>query len=232
MKTTSPRRARLRRPMSLPINVRGEIRTSAAGPAGALELAFNRPDATPRGIALIAHPHPQQGGTMDNKVVQTLAKTFAALGYLAVRANFRGVGASAGEFDEGTGETDDLLAALAFARQEAGSATGLPVVLAGFSFGSFVQTRVAQAMTPERMVLVAPAVKRFAVADVPKTTIVIHGDDDDVVALADVLAWARPQQLPIVVFPGCGHFFHGRLAQLQQVITGMWDKTPSPPAAT
>jgi alpha/beta superfamily hydrolase len=198
---------------------RGERRSSIAGPAGTLEVAFNVPEGALRGIALIAHPHPLQGGTLDNKVVQTLAKTFAALGYAAVRFNFRGVGLSEGQFGDGIGETDDALAALAAAKLEFGE---LPVALAGFSFGSYVQTRVAHAITAERLVLIGPAVKRFPIETVPPDTIVIHGEEDDVVALADVLAWARPQQLPIVVFPGCGHFFHGRLPQLQRVITGMW----------
>ena len=200
---------------------RGERRSSIAGPAGTLEVAFNVPEGAVRGVALIAHPHPLQGGTLDNQVVQTLAKTFAALGYAAVRLNFRGVGQSEGQFDDGIGETDDALAALAAAKLEFGE---LPVALAGFSFGSYVQTRVAHAITAERLVLIGPAVKRFPIEAVPPDTIVIHGEEDDVVALADVLAWARPQQLPIVVFPGCGHFFHGRLPQLQRVITGMWNK--------
>jgi len=200
---------------------RGERRSSIAGPAGTLEVAFNVAEGSLRGIALIAHPHPLQGGTLDNKVVQTLARTFAALGYAAVRFNFRGVGQSVGQFDDGIGETDDALAALAAAKLEFGE---LPVALAGFSFGSYVQTRVAHAITAERLVLIGPAVKRFPIEAVPPDTIVIHGEEDDVVALADVLAWARPQQLPIVVFPGCGHFFHGRLPQLQRVITGMWKK--------
>ena len=195
-------------------------RTLVAGPAGVLEVVVNRPEATPRGIALVAHPHPQQGGTFDNKVVQTLGKTFFALGYAVVRFNFRGVGQSAGTFDEGVGETEDALAALAHAQRESG--TDLPVVLAGFSFGSFVQTRVARHIAAQRLVLVGPAVGRFAVEAVPVDTIVIHGEEDDVVPLAEVLAWARPQELPIVVFPGCGHFVHGRLPQLQRVITGMW----------
>jgi hypothetical protein len=210
------------------IGTRGETRTTIAGPAGALEVAVNAPvrppDEPPRGIALVAHPHPLQGGTLDNKVAQTLAKTFAALGYVGVRFNFRGAGKSEGTFDEGVGETDDALAALAFARREFPALAATPPVLAGFSFGSFVQARVARIVPPERMVLVGPAVKRFAVDAVPADTIVIHGEEDDVVALADVLAWARPQQLPIVVFPGCGHFFHGRLPQLQRVITGMWQR--------
>ena len=198
-------------------------RSTIAGPAGALEIAQNVPDTSPRGIALVAHPHPLQGGTLDNKVAQTLAKTFFALGYAAVRFNFRGVGRSEGTFDEGRGEAEDAKAALAFAQarfDEPGR--DLPVVLAGFSFGSYVQTIVAQSVEAERLVLVGPAVGRFTIGTVPADTIVIHGEEDDVVPLADVFAWARPQALPIVVFPGCGHFFHGRLLQLQAAITGMW----------
>ena len=195
-------------------------RTTIDGPAGALEVVVNAPEAPPAGIALVTHPHSQQGGTLDNKVVQTLARTFFALGYAAVRFNFRGVGLSGGAFDDGIGETDDALTVLAWARETFG--TELPVVLAGFSFGSYVQTRVAQRVAPQRMVLVGPAVRRFAVERVPADTIVIHGEEDDVVPLADVLAWARPQELPVIVFPGCGHFFHGRLPQLARVITGMW----------
>jgi uncharacterized protein len=214
------------------VNPRADIRSSIAGPAGVLELALNRPEGGARGIALIAHPHSLQGGTMDNKVVQTLARTFVALGYLSVRLNFRGVGASEGKFDDGVGETSDALAALRSAREQIADGAQLPVVLAGFSFGSYVQTRVAHELdahtTVERIVLIAPAIRRFPVAQVPADTIVVHGDEDDVVALADVLAWARPQQLPIVVFPGCGHFFHGRLPQLQRVITGMWDRSSGP----
>jgi len=195
-------------------------RVGIDGPTGPLEVVLNVPEATPAGIALVAHPHSLQGGTLDNKVVQTLAKTFYALGYAVVRFNFRGVGGSGGTFDDGVGETDDALTVLAYARGALGDA--LPIALAGFSFGSFVQSRVAQRVQPQRMVLVGPAVRRFPVEHVPADTIVIHGEEDDVVPLADVLAWARPQHLPVVVFPGCGHFFHGRLPQLSRVIAGMW----------
>jgi alpha/beta superfamily hydrolase len=201
---------------------RGETRSRIAGPAGALEVALNMPDTAPRGIALVAHPHPLQGGTLDNKVAQTLARTFVALGYASIRFNFRGAGNSEGTFDDGIGETADAIAALTFAQREFAAVAATPPVLAGFSFGSYVQTRVAHEVTAERLVLVGPAVKRFPVEHVPTDTIVIHGEQDDVVALSDVLDWARPQQLPIVVFPGCGHFFHGRLAQLQQAIVGQW----------
>ena len=209
---------------------RGEARSLVAGPAGALEVAINVPEGQVRGIALVAHPHPLQGGTLDNKVAQTLAKTFAALGYVSVRFNFRGAGKSEGAFDEGEGETDDALAALAHGRREFPALAAAPPVLAGFSFGTYVQSRVARSVAPERMVLVGPAVQRFTADGLPEDTIVIHGEEDDVVPLADVLTWARPRQLPVTVFPGCGHFFHGRLPQLQRTITGMWrsfDRTGS-----
>ena len=199
------------------------------GPAGALEVVANVPETTPVGIALIAHPLPIQGGTLDNKVVQTLAKVFFALGYVAVRFNFRGVGQSAGIFDEGDGETDDALAVLRHVRGRFGEA--LPVALAGFSFGSFVQTRVIEHVDAQGLVLVGPAVNRFGHRKVPPDTIVVHGEEDDVVPLADVFDWARPQQLPIIVFPGCGHFFHGRLPQLAHVVTAMWP-SDSPDAPT
>jgi alpha/beta superfamily hydrolase len=204
---------------------RGETRSRIAGPAGALAIALNLPETAPHGIALVAHPHPLQGGTLDNKVAQTLAKAFVALGYASVRLNFRGAGESEGTFDDGIGETADALAALAFARQEFPALAATPPVLAGFSFGSYVQTRVAHEVAPERMVLVGPAVKRFPIERVPADTIVIHGEHDDVVTLSDVLDWARPQHLPVVVFPGCGHFFHGRLTQLQRAIVGQWQPT-------
>ena len=203
---------------------RGAERLTVQGPVGDVEVVLDIPSTPPRGIALICHPHPLQGGTLDNKVVSTLAKTFVALGYVATRFNFRGVGRSAGAFDEGIGETEDALAVLAHVRARFG--TALPVALAGFSFGSFVQTRVAERMKPEGMVLVGPAVNRFAVPSVPADTLVVHGEQDDVVPLADVFAWARPQQLPIVVFPGCGHFFHGRLLQLARVVTTSWPRAP------
>lgn len=199
------------------------------GAAGPIEVVHNVPSEPFAGIALVAHPNPVQGGTLDNKVVQTLARTFFNLGYVAVRFNFRGVGASAGGFDNGIGETRDALAVLAAAHAAYGEA--LPVVLAGFSFGTFVQTRVAEEVTPQRMVLVGPAVGRFPVGNVPADTIVIHGEMDEIVPLADVFAWARPQELPIVVFPGCGHFFHGRLPQLARTVTGMWQRDASAPDA-
>lgn len=174
------------------------------------------PSGECRGIALIAHPHPLYGGTMDNKVVTTLAKTFSRLGLAAFRLNFRGVGQSAGEFDHGIGETGDMLALAGHARRELGN---LPIMLAGFSFGGYVQTRVLEQVEAQRLVLVAPAVKRFEVGAVPADTLVIHGERDEVVPLADVLDWARPQNLPLTVVPGAGHFFHGQLTLLARIVT-------------
>jgi alpha/beta superfamily hydrolase len=185
------------------------------GPAGAIETDLNHPGGNRRGIALIAHPHPLQGGTKDNKVVTTLAKAFYNLGYLTARPNFRGVGASAGTHDHGAGETDDLVRVAEYLR--ARYATD-ELVLAGFSFGSFVQTRVARHVKARHMVLVGPAVNRFAADPVPPGTLVVHGERDDVVPLKAVLDWARPQQLPIVVVPGGEHFFHGRLNLLAQIV--------------
>ena len=184
-------------------------------PAGVIETDLNDPGEARRGIALIAHPNPVQGGTKDNKVVTTLAKAFYNLGYLTARPNFRGVGASTGQHDSGRGETDDLLAVAQYLRTRFGDT---PLVLAGFSFGSFVQTRVAKHLHAERLVLVGPAVNRFAAETVAPDTLVIHGENDDVVPLQAVLDWARPQQLPIVVVPGGEHFFHGRLTLLAQIV--------------
>ncbi|MBM3342087.1 MAG: alpha/beta hydrolase [Betaproteobacteria bacterium] len=186
------------------------------GPAGNIETDIQTPAGTPRGIALIAHPNPLQGGTKDNKVVTTLARTLTGLGYVALRPNFRGIGASGGAHDKGIGETDDLVAVAEYAMARFQNRT---LLLAGFSFGVFVQTRVAKRIACERMILVGPAVNRFAAETVPENTLVIHGELDDVVPLQAVFDWARPQNLPIVVVPGGEHFFHGRLNLLSQIVT-------------
>jgi hypothetical protein len=186
------------------------------GAAGQIEIDISDPGDARRGIALIAHPHPLMGGTKDNKVVTTLARALYALGHVALRPNFRGVGGSAGTHDEGRGETADLVAVARYARERYGP---LPLTCAGFSFGSFVQTRVAREINPDQLILVAPAVNRFKTEPVAAGTLVIHGELDDVVPLAAVLDWARPQNLPVVVVPGGEHFFHGRLHVLQQIVT-------------
>jgi uncharacterized protein len=186
------------------------------GPAGQLEIAFTRPQSAPRALALVCHPHPQHGGSMDNKVVQTLAKAFQELGCAVMRFNFRGVGKSEGEFDNGIGETEDAATALAYARAQVGD--DLPLIAAGFSFGCFVQTRLYARANPQQLVLIGPAVKRFQIPEVPEDTLIVHGEEDDVVPLADVMDWARPQGLPVTVFPGAGHFFHGRLTELKTCV--------------
>lgn len=197
------------------------------GGAGAIEIAIDTPDAaagTPRGVAIIAHPHPLFGGTMDNKVVQTLARAFVQSGWTVLRFNFRGVGASAGTHDEGRGEADDYLAVVAHGLAVSGAAS---LALAGFSFGAFVTTHAAARLAPtqaiDALVLVGTSVSRAPAAPVAAAlhpqTLVIHGEADDTVLLTDVMDWARPQALPVTVVPGCGHFFHGQLPLLKALVT-------------
>ncbi|MDO8207584.1 MAG: alpha/beta fold hydrolase [Gallionella sp.] len=194
-----------------------QSKITLAGPAGQMEGVLHLPDNEPCAIAVVAHPLPTMGGTMENKIVTTLARTFAELGYATLRFNFRGVGASEGVFDSGNGEVEDVLAAVQHARDAFGH---LPLILSGFSFGGYVAARAAQHLHPQphKLVLVAPAVGRFAMPPVPHNTLLIHGEHDEVIPLADALDWARPQHLPIVVFPEAGHFFHGRLNQLKQIV--------------
>jgi uncharacterized protein len=200
------------------------------GSAGQLQCALDLPDSAqfdaPRGIALVAHPHPLFGGTMDNKVAQTLARAFVSLGYATARMNFRGVGESAGVHDEGRGETDDMALLLARMQQHY---PGLPVALAGFSFGSYVQgllhQRLIAEQTPaERLVFVGCAAGKWAIPTVPADTIVIHGELDTTIPLADVLDWARPQNLPVTVIPGADHFFHLKLQHIKNQVVERWHR--------
>ena len=193
---------------------------SIPGPVGNLEGVAHLPDEAPRVITVVAHPLPTMEGTMEHKVVTTLAKTFAEMGFVALRFNFRGVGASQGEYDHGNGEVEDAIAIARYALQEYGQGEHgkLPLILSGFSFGGYVQARAAQSVHPQRLVLVAPAVGRFAMPDVPPDTLVIHGDQDEVVPLDAAMKWAQPQHLPIVVMPGAGHLFHGRLLELKEIV--------------
>jgi alpha/beta superfamily hydrolase len=190
-------------------------REFVAGPAGRIECAVDQPESTPRGVALIAHPHPLYGGTLDNKVVQTLARAFLELGYETWRPNFRGVGATEGVHDEGRGELEDLHAVITHLNIER-------PVLAGFSFGAAVQARLAQRRPPERLVLVGVGVTRLETPTVPADTLVIHGENDDTVPLAAVLEWARPQDLPVILVPGADHFFHRKLHVLRTIVTSNW----------
>ncbi len=195
-------------------------KSTIQGSVGELELALDLPTEPSKGVVVIAHPHPLFGGTLDNKVVQTLARAFTQCGWTAVRFNFRGVGGSAGTHDDGRGELDDLLAVVHHA-----SPTGR-LALAGFSFGAFVTSNAFAQLHTEReidsLVLVGVAASRFAVAPIPAEahvkTLVIHGEQDDTVALASVMDWARPQTLPVTVVPGVGHFFHGQLPLLKSLV--------------
>lgn len=195
---------------------------SLQGEAGTLEALIDLPaEGTVHGTAVIAHPHPLFGGTMHNKVVQTLARAFVQSGWRAVRFNFRGVGVSAGTYDEGRGEVRDMLRVIEQMAPEG------PLALAGFSFGAFVTSHVVQALgdqrLPHALVLVGTAASRFEVAAVPQglheRCLVLHGEQDDTVPLASVMDWARPQSLPITVIPGVEHFFHGQLPLLKSLVT-------------
>lgn len=197
-------------------------RFTFAGPAGAIEAMRDEPlaDVPLRGTAVIAHPHPLFAGTMENKVVQTLARSFVQAGWAALRFNFRGVGASEGVHDDGVGEAEDMLAFIADQAKEG------PLSIAGFSFGSYVAVRALEtlwpARQPEKIVLVGTAASRFQVPPLPvdahDRTLVIHGEIDDTVALSAVLDWARPQSLPVTVAPGVEHFFHGQLPLLKSLV--------------
>jgi len=231
------------------------IKLHFQGPAGLIEASLDLPEGIkhhpasfrPRGIALVAHPHPLLGGTMDNKVAQTLARTFAQLGYITLRPNFRGVGASEGVHDDGKGEAQDLIAVIAWMRdpfnwqgipelegQAWPSLVGeLPLAMAGFSFGSYVSSYVVkhleeQGAPPERLIMVGSATSKWEVAPVPKDTIVIHGEVDDVIPLTSVLDWARPQELTVQVIPGAGHFFHRKLHCIRDLILRAWHGQPDP----
>ena len=235
------------------------IKINFQGPVGLIEASLDLPDELrhapssykPRGIALVAHPHPLLGGTMDNKVAQTLARTFAQLGYVTLRPNFRGVGATEGVHDDGKGEAQDLLAVIAwmkdpFSWQGIKELEGhawpqlveeLPLAMAGFSFGSYVSSYVVKELTekneaPERLIMVGSATSKWNVAPVPKDTIVIHGEVDDVIPLTSVLDWARPQELTVQVIPGADHFFHRKLHCIRDLIVRAWHGQPDPATGT
>ena len=201
------------------MNARTE-KLAIAGPAGKLQILRDQPEGTAVGVAVIAHPHPLHGGTMDNKVVQTLARAFVQCGWTAVRLNFRGVGESEGAYDEGRGELQDMLAAVQ------GFAPTGPLALAGFSFGAFVAASALEQLWDARdvrhVVLVGTAASRFTVPALPpqshERALVVHGEVDETVTLQSVFDWARPQSLPVTVVPGVEHFFHGQLPLLKNMV--------------
>jgi alpha/beta superfamily hydrolase len=218
------------------------------GLVGSIEMSIDLPDELKsdpsfevRGLALVAHPHPLMGGTMDNKVAQTIARSFNQLGYISVRPNFRGVGGTAGVHDDGVGELEDLLhvsewmqTPSSWSQYEATAnhawinlANTLPLVVSGFSFGSFVGSHLVQRLADlgrpaERLVMVGSAAGKWTLAPVPADTILIHGELDETIPLIDVLDWARPQELTVQVVPGADHFFHRRLHCIRNIITSAW----------
>ncbi len=199
-------------------------RTVLAGPAGPLEAVVSEPadgESTTRSFAVVCHPHPLYGGTLDNKVIHTLARAFAACGAATIRFNFRGVGTSAGTFDEGRGETEDALAVIAYGQARW---RGAALWLAGFSFGGAVAVHAAARSAPARMVLVAPGITRVTMQDVPSPPcpwLLIQGDADEVIDSAQVLRWAARQSVAPTLrrFSDTGHFFHGRLHELRAAVT-------------
>jgi alpha/beta superfamily hydrolase len=208
-------------------------RTLLRGDAGAIEVASSIP-AAPQSVAVIAHPHPLFGGTMDNKVVTTLARAFVEAGAAVFRFNFRGVGATEGRHDEGRGETHDMVRVIEHALATAGSR---PLFLAGFSFGGAVATRASEHVEFKRLVLVAPGFRRLTEGGLGETpdphdpalgshgrhnyanTVVIHGDVDETVPLSDSIAWGTVREVPVVVVPGGEHFFHRKLHVLREIVS-------------
>lgn len=202
------------------------------GAAGAIDALIDTP-AEVRGLAVVCHPHPLYGGANTNKVAHTVARALRDLGYAVVRPNFRGVGKSEGTHDHGNGETEDILSVIGWAQSRWGS---LPLALGGFSFGAYVQCRVAcrlaDGLTPvERLALVGMAAGRAADGarqyDTPPlpdklSSLIVHGEQDDTVPLTNVLDWARPQEQPVVVIPGADHFFHGKLHLIRNLIARTW----------
>jgi uncharacterized protein len=193
------------------------------GPAGKLETVLAGPNSECRhGIAIIAHPHPLYGGTMDNKVVHTLFKVLFELGFITVKFNYRGVGKSEGSYGDGLGETEDVIAVVEAIREQFDTGPNkLMLLLAGFSFGGAIQAHVAKIINPESLIMVAPSVDHLqapSVSSYAKRVLIIQGDQDEVVPLKTILQWAAPQDLPIVVVPGAEHFFHGKLNIIKRTV--------------
>lgn len=206
-----------------------------AGAAGDIELIVDLPAAAPRAVAVCCHPHPLFGGTLTNKVIHTVARSFTTQGAAAVRFNFRGVGASQGAHDDGIGETDDLVTVAEWARSRW---PGLPLWLGGFSFGSYVALRGAARLAPALLVTVAPPVGRWDFSSIAAPTcpwLVVQGSEDELVPAAGVVAWAQALQpaVRIAMLDGATHFFHGRLHELQDAASAfVVDAAPAAGAAS
>ena len=194
-------------------------RLTLAGPSGALEALLEEPVERARaGIAVVCHPHPLHGGTMQNKVAHTLARTLCALGLTALRFNFRGVGASAGSYGNGAGELEDTLAVLDWAALRQPESA---LWLAGFSFGGCVALQASRRRAVRQVIAVAPAVERCAIEGQPPCPcVIVQGLEDELIDSRAVRAWAARMSsgIRVVELPGVDHFFHGRLGELRRVI--------------
>ena len=196
------------------------------GLAGLIDCALDWPEGEPTGWALVLHPNPAQGGTRDNKVVTTIARACVQQGLVALRPNFRGIGSSGGVFDHGKGELLDMAALVEQFRVRYPEVANLPWVLGGFSFGTSIAVQLyakwerVEKNLPNIVVLAGSAAMRFRHSEVkaPEDALVIHGEVDEVVPLSEVMDWARPLGMPIVVIPEAGHFFHGKLLVLRQLV--------------
>lgn len=200
--------------------------TTFDGLAGVIDCALDWPEGTATGWALVLHPNPAQGGTRDNKVVTTIARACVQQGLVALRPNFRGIGSSGGGFDHGKGELLDMAALVEQFRVRYPEVASLPWVLGGFSFGTSIAVQLyakwerLEKNLPNIVVLAGSAAMRFRHSEVkaPEDALVIHGEVDEVVPLSEVMDWARPLGMPIVVIPEAGHFFHGKLLILRQLV--------------
>lgn len=196
------------------------------GPAGNLELLVEEPEnvTVNSPVAIICHPHPLYGGTLQNKVVHTLAKSCLELGMPAIRFNFRGVGQSEGHFEHSLGEQQDCIAVAAWVRQQY---PNRPIWLAGFSFGSFVAYQAFTEIKAQRLLLVAPAVGLFQFQQMDNITIpwcIIQGKEDEVTPPESVEAWVNSQITPPKFFylDDVSHFFHGKLNVLREIMADIW----------
>jgi len=190
------------------------------GKAGLIEAKTTMPNTAPNGVVIVCHPHPLHGGTMDNKVIYTLTRAFHQVDKCTVRFNFRGVGKSAGTFDDANGETDDLLEIIHWVKTVC---PHLPLWLAGFSFGSFVAARAAATIQPERLFSIAPAVTNADFLSLPAIHCpwyIIQGDSDEIVPPEQVYDVVKKLQgnIQLNVIKDCSHFFHGKLIELRELI--------------
>ena len=192
------------------------LRGTLPGPTGELELLVEYPPTTPRVVVLIAHPHPLYGGSLQNKVVYTAARAARNSHLIAVRFNFRGVGRSGGAYDAGVGEQEDLLALIHWIEEEYPQ---LPLTLVGFSFGARIALLVGSELSLHQLILIAPPLRLFSdlqdLLEVSPPWAVVMGDADEVISFAEVSEWIGRQHHPprFEIFPGAGHFFHGRLVE-------------------